>query len=696
MPSERCDQSSSLPTVTSLERDFPIGPVSRVAEKESWRKEIHRPATHTHKWWAQRLGSVFRAILCGAITSTRAEAEKAIASSTRAPDLVVYDPFAGSGTTLAEAVRLGARVIAWDINPVATLVQRQSVGAWDRARLDAAYKEVLDRSRDEILRLHRTDDGRDVLYYFWVAQAACPACHGSVDLFSSYVFARHAYAAKHPEAKATCRSCHEVIPVNLADDEHATCPRCGDSFSLVGPVRGPWMTCSCGSRSRVVDALGGTKPTFKMFAKLVQAGARERSYELIDDFDLALYEEAASLGSAHPDVPAPEGDLDDGYNTRQALRWGFSSWRDFFNARQLYSLGLLARAVSDLEPHDHEREALIALFSGVLEFNNLFCSYKGEGTGAVRHMFSHHVLKPERTPLEANPWGTPLSSGAFSTLFGRRILRALEYKDRPHDLCLVDGEPVRTFDLGEALSVPIASTYEEFRAQDGAAYVRCGNSAQTDLPDRSVDLVVTDPPFMDNVHYSELADFFHAWLKQLHPYSDYGNAPSTRQLGEVQSQDPQVFGDAIGLVWLEVARVLRDAGLLAFTFHQARRPGWAQLMNALANADFVVTSIQPVKAEMSSGAPKSGAATPSNLDSIVVCRKAIRSPAPFAASPADAVSTARERLTELESTGTRVGEADIASVLTGSVLSLLTSPARAGFDLGELGEFLDTVLVESG
>ena len=64
----------------------------------------------------------------------------------------------------------------------------------------------------------------------------------------------------------------------------------------------------------------------------------------------------------------------------------------------------------------------------MLEFNNLFASYKGEGTGAVRHMFSHHILKPERTPIEANVWGTPKSSGSFSNLFRSRLLRAIEYR----------------------------------------------------------------------------------------------------------------------------------------------------------------------------------------------------------------------------------------------------------------------------
>ena len=41
-----------------------------------------------------------------------------------------------------------------------------------------------------------------------------------------------------------------------------------------------------------------------------------------------------------------------------------------------------------------------------------------------------------------------------------------------------------------------------------ALYLSCGDSSSTGLATGSVDLVLTDPPFFDNVHYSELADFF--------------------------------------------------------------------------------------------------------------------------------------------------------------------------------------------
>jgi hypothetical protein len=34
----------------AIETDFPFAELSRVAEAESWRKELNRPLAHIHKW----------------------------------------------------------------------------------------------------------------------------------------------------------------------------------------------------------------------------------------------------------------------------------------------------------------------------------------------------------------------------------------------------------------------------------------------------------------------------------------------------------------------------------------------------------------------------------------------------------------------------------------------------------------------
>ena len=79
------------------EEDFPFESFSDVAELESWRKEINRPLSHIHKWWAQRLGSVFRAILLGAFASKGSDILSLFYSAARVHEAVVFDPF-GAGS----------------------------------------------------------------------------------------------------------------------------------------------------------------------------------------------------------------------------------------------------------------------------------------------------------------------------------------------------------------------------------------------------------------------------------------------------------------------------------------------------------------------------------------------------------------------------------------------------------------------
>ena len=250
-----------------------------------------------------------------------------------------------------------------------------------------------------------------------------------------------------------------------------------------------------------------------MYAKLVLRDNGAKEYLPATPEDLALYE-SAKKQLAELDPPVPRVSIADGWNTRQILNYGYRHWHELFNERQLLVLTTLAQAIADL-PKGPARDALAVLFSGVLEFNNMFASYKGEGTGAVRHMFSHHILKPERMPIEANVWGTPQSSGAFSTLYRSRLLRALDYREAPFEIAL-DGpqrakQVRKVFHVSPPMGRKITDSYPKNGLPKGAIYLSCGSSARTDLPDKSVDLIVTDPPFFDNVHYSELADFFHVW-----------------------------------------------------------------------------------------------------------------------------------------------------------------------------------------
>lgn len=607
---------------------FPIEFVSALAERESWRKEVHRPVYHVHKWWAKRLGSVFRGALLGCVLPDTADLREAFYRPHNFGDVTVFEPFMGSGTTVGEAHKLGCTVIGRDINPVACEAVRVALGPMDASRLNAAFDELSSTVGDRIRALYRVHDLRgspaEALYYFWVKVVDCPACERPVDLFSSRIFARNAYPDRKPEVQACCPSCGAIQAAKVGD-RFVRCAGCYASYEPErGVVRGAKAACPhCEHTFAIAVAIRstGAPPRHRLYAKLVLTEGDEKQYVAATPDDEAAFERAAALlleEVAAGRVRLPIGALSDGYNTRQALGYGYTSWRDFFNARQLLALGWLHEAIAALRD-DASRDAMLVLFSGVLEFNNMFASYKGEGTGAVRHMFSHHILKPERAPIEANVWGTPRSSGSFSNLFRSRLLRAVEYRAAPREVALNGAAP--RFPRGPAFSggVILGVPSPEARRERGI-YLSCGSSSDTGIAESSVDLVVTDPPFFDNVHYSELADFFHAW-QSLHPRGFVSSGASTRDEREVQDRDAGAFARKLRAVFAECHRVLRPEGLLVFSYHHSRADGWASLASAIYGAGFSVVEAHPVRSELSIAAPKSQASEPIQIDVLIVCRK---------------------------------------------------------------------------
>jgi putative DNA methylase len=606
----------------SIERDFPFEQLDPLAEQESWRKEVNRPIYHIHKWWANRLGSVFRAILLGVAKEDFAWGDFHERHDLR--ELTVLDPFMGSGTTLGEAVKLGMRAIGCDVNPVSTFQVRQALTQVDSLQLEFAFRELERKVAPKIREFYQTVDPSTgevcaTLYYFWVKTVTTPKGE-VVPLFSNYVFSRNAYAAKKPSAQILCKLCGDLIQDRF-DATSVTCPGCGGSFNpQVGTTSGATVVDSEGTVHKIKDLVRASRmpPKHLHYATLALDARGEKRYLRATDHDRDLYEGAVRRLEETP-LPLPTMEMRPGHNTNQARGYNYLRWRDCFNARQLLCLGMLLEEIVAIDD-EAIREQLLCLFSSTLEFNNLFCSFKGEGTGAVRHMFSHHILKPERQPLENSVWGTDKSSGCFSTLFRSRLLRAKAYLDAPFELHL---NGIATKRVCSAPMVGgVADDYAAFQAREGSALVLNGDSARLPIPDGSVDAVVTDPPYFDFVHYSELSDFFYSWLSLALAgrYAYFRKADSSDE-GEVQDKSPKEFARNLGRVFSEAHRCLRNDGLLVFSFHHSRPEAWIAIYDALRVSGFAVVAAHPIKAEMSGGSPKSSASEPINIDAILVCRK---------------------------------------------------------------------------
>jgi putative DNA methylase len=634
-----------------------------------------------HKWWAKRLGSVFRGVLLGCLLPEEADLQTAFFESQEYPAVRVFDPFMGSGTTIGEAHKLGCIALGRDINPVACESVRVALGTMDQHRLQAAYNHLSLTVGERIRSLYLSSDENgvpcEVLYYFWVKQAPCPCCDSPVDLFPSYIIARNAYPDRKTEVQVYCPRCGDIFPARSGAGA-VRCRSCSSEFdSTCGVANGAQAICpACTRKFSIAEAvrLSGRPPGHRLYAKLLLTEAGEKRYLPATHEDACAYvavSESLRGEQARGSFRLPDAVLSDGHNTKQAMGYNYLAWRDFFNDRQLLALGWLHEAIAGM-PDEATRDVLLTLLSGVLEFNNLFATYKGEGTGAVRHMFSHHILKPERLPIEANVWGTPKSSGSFSNLFRSRLMRTLAYRAAPFEVSLDAGR------RGPTVGKPFSGGVEEKWPADGkfvshGIHLSCGSSDASGLPPESIDLVVTDPPFFDNVHYSELADFFHAW-QTLYPRGFITPLATTRHEREVQDANADGFAEKLRAVFSECHRVLKADGLLVFSYHHSRTEGWEALARAVYGAGFSIVKAHPVRAEMSVATPKSQAKAPIQLDILLVCCKREydpRSPASHGDNDAQSFASAQMQIRRLEDVGLRLSRNDRRVVLLSQFLASL-------------------------
>jgi putative DNA methylase len=128
--------------IRAIERNFPFLDISKIDKQERWRKEINRPIYHIHKWFAVRLGSVFRGILLGTLLDESQNIMDFYYKKNNFSKQVVFDPFMGSGTTIGEAVKLGAKAVGCDINPISTYIVNQAFENISESELQKYFLKI--------------------------------------------------------------------------------------------------------------------------------------------------------------------------------------------------------------------------------------------------------------------------------------------------------------------------------------------------------------------------------------------------------------------------------------------------------------------------------------------------------------------------------------------------------------------------
>lgn len=551
-----------------------------------------------------------------------------------APFPTVLDPTAGGGSIPFETVRLGLPSKANDLNPVAVLIMRATVewpvryGAEVLEEYRRIAREWRRRVEDRLSPLFPQTGAPDIVdtAYLWARTITCPYCDGLVPLSPNWRLATDGAGVRLvPDAQedpsTTRRVCGFEIVTSanqhssgtIADGD-ATCP-----FPDCGRVIDGEEVKQQAQAGRMGEQLYAVVFKRRVVTKTKSGKVREkwergyRAPQAIDDNSAEIKATLARTESEWQscgNIPTEHiGELSN-YDRGHRM-YGMYRWRDFFSPRHLLAHGTSVQIFSDLFTEaqasgrltDASRAAFgylaITIDSGV-NYGSRACRWDVV-TERVRSVFDRHGFAMLWSYGEMALLVEGLGIDWMVEKTAKCIEELIELARPDLDLkaAVRHGGAAGLFDQTAFVPPPITITC---RSADSLPYIA----------DESVDVVVMDPPYYDNVMYAELSDFFYVWLKRTagHVFPELftrvltdkdneavANAAKFQDQKGARRLAARDYQERMAAIFAECRRVLKPDGIMTLMFTHKATGAWDALATGLMQAGFSVSASWPINTE---------------------------------------------------------------------------------------------------
>lgn len=594
--------------------------------------------------------------------------------------LVVLDPTSGGGSIPFEALRLGHTVIANELNPVATTILhatldfparfgpslKDDIMLWGNKlrhhveREMAPYCQLSPIPDSELTELKKLlvkapelvdqfSTEYDFTGFLYTRLVTCPHCAGEAPLLNTFWLSKEAadpwgvrivangasrsgkvhfetYRVKN--GRGPNGENPDGYTVSDGTGQCVHCKQAIDGDEIKAQARGESSHGSWRSRAYAVVAVR-QQPKLDKHGMPQRFSTGIRSGELksekiryfrgpnaldLDGLDKAekKLKENWSKWDEQGLIPTEAIPEQSNYNRGHRL-YGITRWCDMFTSRQLlghlYALHKLVELRQEVvEALGPERgKAVITYLQFVidkcLDYNSSMTLWHAP-RGVIAHTFTRHDFSIKWAFAEMTFSG-PQSALAWSLL--------------------------QISDAYQSIAELAKATYQK---TDGNPPLRIiGGSAATmdSVQANSVDLVVMDPPYYNNVQYAELSDFFYVWQKRtlqpLYPdlfvrrltnKSDEAVANPMRDGGGKSAK--HAYEGMMARIFSECRRVLKNEGVMTLMFTHKGQDAWEALTMSLISSGWEITSTFPVESEGLEGIhQKDVAAAASSI--FITCRK---------------------------------------------------------------------------
>lgn len=574
--------TKSTTATRSVLRHLDADALAAAARRESRARQRHLPPTSVYRWWARRTETVTGAII-----------DAVAADSPKGDRLLIADPFAGGGVIALAALLRGHRIYAQDINPWAARSLATMLSLPAPPELDAAADRLHEANAHRLTSAYATalNDGTPaaVSHTLRVATGSCPRCETTLRLFpaalvsltkridhggdTGFLACRAGHVHLGTAAKRTaCRTCGRYVwpSARYTTRRIAQCVNCrwtGKLTELAGDGGFGWDVV-------LVERISsGARP-----------GGRRREIGFPTHAEMA----AADDANWHPTLQLPA--IATGMETTTLLAHGIRHWHQLYPDRQRAILEALLQSFTAAADGDPQVErALETAIIGATEMAGYLSRWDPRYLKAYEAV-ANHRFNFTTLAAEPNVWG---AFGAGRGTVERRlthIAKASTWLDER---------------IGRPLAVDGPGSAQARRsAVPGTldAQVVVGSSQRLTVAASSLDAVVTDPPYHDDVQYAELSDLFRAWAGR----------PTGALSGDVivnrytEGADTVAYRQLLTDVFLDTRRALRPGGHLILSYANRHPDAWVALFDALQAAGYHTAGYAVVHSENEADHAKAG------------------------------------------------------------------------------------------